>query len=257
MTDFNPKRIARLQQLTTDTHSILKDGRDAYAAFLIANQELNTKIAAVYAKANLSPPTLSDQDVLSGTNIGKTVAEDQQRVKVATVVIDMVGTTAMIEMAPAATLYLLDAGLLTEEVAGTAIASMFGFELTVGTAVGGVIGLVVVGIVGGAITAGVSALSHHADVIKLRGGIASMKQMRLQACLSREKLQTVVQVMEDCKVACDEISEFIGLDDMSIQNLIRSKAKPSLKKLASINRNTAIAELYQLDINCKAWMQDG
>jgi hypothetical protein len=169
----------------------------------------------------------------------------------------MVGATAMTEMAPAATACLVDAGLLTEAEAGTAIVSALGFDMTVGGAVGGIVGVVVVGLVGGAIAGAMAVFTGSSTAIDLKGGIGAMKTVRTNAEISRDKLRCVGDVVEASKTACDTLMSVDMLDDEAIQSLIKKQAQPALKALASINRNSAITVLYTIDINRNSWMQDG
>jgi hypothetical protein len=257
MFDDNANRATRLTELTTDFQSILADAKNLYAAFLKSNSELNSKLAAVYQKANLDPPKISDQDILAGTDISKQVNAVDKDVRIADVLVDVVGATAMTEMAPAATAFFIDAGLLSEAEAGTALASMLGFDITVGGAVGGIVGVVVVGLVGGAITTAISVFTGQSTSHDLQGGIAVVKQVRLQTEISRDRLRCIGNVVEACKTACDVLMGIDMLDDAAIEGLIKKKAQPALKQLAAIDRNYAIGILYTIDLHRNSWMTDG
>ena len=246
-----------MTELTTDTHSILSEAKTDYADFLNANATLNTKLAAVYAHAKLAPPTLSQTDVLAGTTIAGNVDRSSANLKIADIVVDMAGAGAMVELAPAATLYLVDAGALTADAAATTLASAFGTELTVGSLFGGVVGVVVVGVVGGAITFAASQFVGQQQTTELRGGIAKMATFREKAALARDRSRVLCDVVKATSTTCDQLMGRDLLNEIAIDSLIRQQAQPALKALAKVNRLSAVTELYQLDMNRDSWLQDG
>lgn len=254
MYDDNPKRVQRLSELTSDTQSVVGDAKALYAAFLKASGELNSKLAAVYAQAKLQPPDPDSHDILAGTEIGKQVANTDKEVRIADIVIDMVGATAITNLAPAATAYLVDAGLLTEAEAGTALLSMLEVDITVGGALGGIIGIVVAGAVGAAVTGALSVFTGQSQANALDGGIAAMKDARLKATICRDKLRCICDVVEASKTACDTLIGMDLLTNAAIEGLIKKQAAPALKALSGINRKSAIAELLTIDLGRGSWM---
>lgn len=252
----NTKREDRLRELTTDTSGILSEASQFYSDFLTANASLNAKLAAVYLQAGLGPPAMTTKDVMVGTTIANGVDTTSTRVQVADIVVDMGGAVAMTELAPAATLYLVDAGALTAADAGTVLASAFGVELTAGSMIGGIVGAVIVGVVGGAITTALTAFTGAQASIELAGGIATMKTGRERAALSRDRLRVMNDVVKASAAACDELLKQDLLDETSIQNLISKKAQPALKDLTKVDRTSVVIKLYHLDVGRSSWMTD-
>ena len=259
MFDDNPNREARLRELTSDTQSILAESKTSYADFLSVNQKLNTKLAQVFAQANLQPPALSDTDVLAGTALADDVDTTSAHVQFADIVVDVAGAAALTELAPAATLFLVDAEVLSAETAGTAIAATLGVDITAGSLVGGIVGAVVVGGVSAVVTSALAVFTGDNQRIALKGGIATMRQYRERAALSRDRLRAVVEVENACVAACDAmlLLDDPDLKEAGIENLIRKQAQPALQKLAAIRRKSVVAELYRLDVGRGSWMREG
>jgi hypothetical protein len=253
----NTKREDRLWELTTDASGILSEASQFYKDFLKANASLNAKLAAVYLQAGLDPPAMTTKDVMVGTTIADGVDTTSTRVQVADIVVDMDGAVAMTELAPAATLYLVDAGALTAADAGAVLASAFGVELTAGSMIGGTVGAVVVGVVGGAITTALTAFHRGAGEHRAARRDRGDEDRAGTTGLSRDRLRVMNDVVKACAAACDELLKQDLLDETSIHSLITKKAQPALKDLTKVDRTSVVIQLYHLDVGRSSWMTDG
>jgi hypothetical protein len=254
----NDNRRNRLIELSSDSQSFLSDAKNSYKEFTDLNAEVNAKIVAVYNKAGLTPPPVSNLDILQAQKSVYDIQTGDTVVEVSNIVLGIGGLVATISyFAPAATALLVDAGVLGAETASAVLFSVLGAEVTVGALAGGIIGGLVVGIIVVGIGLAIDAFEGYELRDELRKGIYHADQIRATIKFSLDKSKTLVDFLKSVKTTCDSLLQSsIPLTDQIIQNLIEKNAIPALKAIDSITKESVLSELQDLDRSRNSWTNE-
>jgi hypothetical protein len=255
----NDKREARIKQLVGDVHEYLDDARTAFQQFESLSAAATAKIQAIYSKAGLAPPTVTTLEIASVSDTLNKTQSVSKGVDMAELLINVGAAGAPLIFAPAATVELADAGLVTAEAAGAALGTSLGAEITAGGMFGGIVGILVAGVVAGGLSIILSATSGASNANELRGGIAKAKILRENACLSALRSAAMVDIVKAVAASCDSI--LAGLQGAQqaqvIEAMIRKDIQPAVDTLKAIDHKKAIMALYKRDVARQSWMQEG
>jgi len=254
----NDKRRARLVELSADAQGFLTEAKTTYKQFLALNTQVNARIAAVYQKAGLARPSVSPIDILRAQKSVYDIATADTIVEVSNIVLGIGGLAAtMIYFAPAATSWLVEAGVLEAETASAVLFSALGTEATVGALAGGIAGGLVTGAVVLGIGLAIDAIEGGLLRDELRAGIRDTDPIRASTRYSLDKSRTAMELLQSVQTTCDTLlHSSIPLTDEIIQTLIEKDAVPALRNIESITRATVIAELRSLDDSRHSWTNE-
>ncbi|SHM62760.1 hypothetical protein SAMN05444266_109243 [Chitinophaga jiangningensis] len=257
----NKYREARLAELYTDTQLILKEAKSTYDNFIQLLKVVNKEIAEVYKKANLTIPPVTDRDIFEGKKNLLKVNTTNTVISISSIVLDVVGVAAVGYLAPAATIMLVEAGVLAAETAATVLVSVLGMELlTVGGLLGGIFGVLIVGGTIVAVTFGIKALADWKARTQLRKGIYDMGQLRIKTKVALDRSKILCDSLASVKTTCQTLTKRLkGNDkfsDKDIQNLIKDAINPEIIKMENITEESTKQELERLDTERNSWTKE-
>lgn len=254
----NDHRNARLVELGGDCQLFLSDAKAAYARFRQLIVQVNTKIAEVYRSAGLKPPGVTAIDILKAGGAVTSISTAETAVDVTNILVGITGTVAAVTyVAPAMTIALVDAGLMTAETGGTVLVTVLGTELTVGALAGGIIGGLIVGVVVVGVGLVIEAIEGAVLRDHLRKGISDTDEIRARLKLAADKSTALLGYLQAVMTTLDTLQQAgIPLTDAVIRNLIQKDSIPAIRALESVTRDTVISELQARDASRGSWTNE-
>jgi hypothetical protein len=254
----NDKRHTRLIELSSDAQSFLQASKNSYAEFKTLIAAVNTEIAALYQRAGLPPPDRTTADIITAGDAAHQVAVGDTAVEITNLLAGVVGMVATIAwLAPGATAFLVEAGVLEAETAATVLGTVLGTELTIGTLAGGIVGGLIAGAVVIAVGLIVDAIEGAVLRDKLRNGIYKVDQIRASCRLAQDKGACLVQSLRAIKSSLDILSSSgVPLNEQVIANVVNKAAKPAIAQAQAITLATVVRELAELDRSRGSWTNE-
>jgi hypothetical protein len=254
----NDHRRNRLIELSSDTQSFLKDAKNAYEEFILLNTQVNAKIIAVYKQARLTPPLVSPIDILQAQKPIYNMQTGDTIVEISNILLGVGGLVATVSyFGPAATMMLVEVGVLEAETASAVLFSALGAEITVGAFAGGIVGGLVVGVLVVGIGLAIDAFEGYELRDELRKGIYQMDQLRALTKFALDKSKTLMDLLQSVKTTCDSLlASSIELTDAIITKLIQKNAISALKLIESITKDYVLSELKLLDQSRNSWTNE-
>ncbi|MBN3524539.1 hypothetical protein [Paenibacillus apiarius] len=251
----NEKRKNRLLELSADTQNFIAVSKQDYEQFKNLNAVINQKIAQLYANAGLTPPGITQLDILKAAGAAQEVNTADTAVEISTIFLDVAGMAATtLYLAPGVTSFLVGSGILEAETAATVLGTVFGTEIAVGTIAGGLIG----GLIAGAVIIGIGlAIDAIKGAIlrgKLREGLHKLVHIRTKAKLHLDKAAKLVASLDSVNRTLDALlSSHIPLTDQVIRNLLTKDVVPAIEAANAITLSTVTIELNVLDLHRRSW----
>jgi hypothetical protein len=251
----NDKRHDRLIQLSTDAQGFLAASQADYAAFKSLVATTNGQIAELYRRAGLPPPPTTAANIFAGTAAAGLVAEADTIVEITNVVVGVAGLVVTVQwMAPAATAFLVESGVLGAETATTVLGTVLGTEIVVGTLAGGIVGGLIVGAVVVAVGLIVDAIEGAILRDKLREGIRTMDQVRASCKLAQDKARCLVESLQAInRTLTSIVDSSVPVTPEMISNLVTKAAQPAIDRAYYITMSTVVQELRALDRSRGSW----
>ena len=143
----NENRKIRLLELSKDTQYFMNQAQDAYKKFTSLNTEINQKIFQLYLNSGLKPPQVTNIDILKIAGAVQEAGKANTTIEVIKLIIDAGGMIALPFLTSGAINLMVGSGIMAAETAATALGTVLGAEIIIGTIAGGIlIGIVIISI---------------------------------------------------------------------------------------------------------------
>jgi hypothetical protein len=242
----NEKRRARLIQLTTDTSAFLCESAELYRDFQRVLGELDEHIATAYRAAGLTPPGMSEVDVLAAARVP--IDDKSAVISISKIVADVgvfVGSLAF--LAPGA----LASGAVAGEAAATGLLAIFGMGAATGLAAT-LVPMLIAGVVAVSIGLVIDAIEGWELRNELRHGIASMAPMRVRSHDYLLRARVVVKSMTALRDSWQALADSGSLTEQAVAKLTATAAEDLSTGLAAVPTD----DLAQLDRSRQSWVDE-
>lgn len=255
----NPHRKQRVTELSSDCQNFLRELKDAFAQTRTLSAELNAAIAKITEKANLKAPPRTLVQIFRDQKIMEQLNTEDTVIDVSEVLLDVgVSTVSFLFLAPAATAWLAEFGIIAEEVMEVVLLSALGMELTLGAVLGGLIAAIVAVVVVIVIDEIIEFFEGGRIMQELRRAIHEGRMLRESIYYAMMKSEALVKVLAAAVDSCKALLDSgIELTAEIMNSMIAKDVGPAIEQLEKITMGDACGHMMQLDHGRRSWIRDG